>query len=64
MALASFPACQGAATEFAQDAPGFELGVGAFARAAQLGVGRLAAFWEAGLFLPLYGVRMWSPAPV
>jgi hypothetical protein len=24
---------------------------------------RLAAFCDSGLFRPLYGVRMWSPAP-
>lgn len=34
----------GAAEEFAQDAPGFELGVGAFARAAEPGVSPLGVF--------------------
>jgi len=34
------PGLPGTAAEFAQDAPGFELGVGAFAGAGQLGVKR------------------------
>ena len=35
MALASCPCPSGAAAEFAHDAPGFEVGVGAFAGAAR-----------------------------
>jgi len=46
------PGLPEAAAEFAQDTPDFELGVGALTGTAQLGVGRLAAFWEAGLLLP------------
>ena len=46
MALASCPAFRGAAAEFARDAPGFELGVGAFAGAGQLGVKRVGATRE------------------
>ncbi len=47
------PGLPPAAAEFAQDAPGFELGVGAFAGAAQLGVGAIGGLCEAGLFFPL-----------
>src|ERR1700735_3009917 len=39
----------GAAAEFAQDAPGLELGVGAFAGGAQLGVGGVGGFPGGGL---------------
>jgi hypothetical protein len=42
----------GAGAEFAQDGPGLELGVGAFAGGAQLAWAELAAFWQAGLFRP------------
>ena len=35
-----------------------ELGVGAFAGSAEPRMGAVCPFWEAGLFLPLYGVRM------
>jgi len=58
------PGLPRAASEFAQDMPGFELGVGAFAWAAQLGVGAVGSLLGGRFVLPLVGVRMWSPAPV
>jgi hypothetical protein len=62
--LGEVPGTPGAAAELAQDAPGLELGVGAFAGGAQLGVGAVGGLCEAGMFRPRYGVRMCSPAPV
>jgi hypothetical protein len=47
--LSGFP---GAAAEFAQDAPGFQLGVGA-PGPRSLAWARLAAFCDSGLFRPL-----------
>ena len=49
------PGLPGAAEEFAQDAPGFELGVGAFAGAGQLGVNAVGGLLRGELSLSLYG---------
>ena len=49
------PGLPGAATEFPQDAPGFELGVGALLGLRSLAWARLAAFCDSGLLFPLYG---------
>jgi len=43
------PGAPGAAAQLAQDAPGFELGIGALAGSAEPGMTRLASFCEAGL---------------
>jgi hypothetical protein len=45
----------GAAAEFAQDAPGLELGVGPLARAAQLGVGAVGVFLGFGFVAAFVG---------
>jgi len=46
-----------AAAELAQDAPGFELGVGALARAARPGVSAVGVLLRGALVLALYGTR-------
>ena len=62
--LGQLPGAPGAAAELTHDAPGLELSVGAFTRGAEPGMSPVGVLWEAGLFRPLYGVRMCSPAPV
>jgi len=47
------PGAPGAAAEFAQDAPGLELGVGAFAGGAELGVGTVGGLLRRWLVPPL-----------
>src|SRR5512135_1093684 len=72
--LGQLTGAPGAAAELAQDAPGLELGVGAFARAAQPGMSTVGVFLGGGLVPSLvrgadgwrseYGVngRAWFPA--
>jgi hypothetical protein len=55
MALAGCPASPGAATELVQDAAGLQLGVSAFGRRAQLGVGLVGVVLGGRLVLPLAG---------
>src|SRR6516162_457237 len=52
-----------AAAEFAQDAPGFELGVGALAGGSWLGVGPVGLLLRGGLVAAPVGVSTGSPAP-
>jgi len=54
--LGELPGLPRAAAEFTQDAPGFELGVGAFAGAAQRGVGTVGGLLGGGLVPALAGV--------
>ena len=51
MALASCPGAPRAAAELAQDAPGLELGVGAFAGGAEPGMSPVGLFLRGGLVL-------------
>ena len=61
--LGELPGPPRAAAEFAQDTPGLELGVGAFAGAAQRGVGAVGGLLRFRLVAALYGVITGSPAP-
>jgi hypothetical protein len=48
--LGELAGAPGAAAEFAQDAPGLELGVRALAGGRSLACAALACFWDCGLF--------------